>query len=353
MNQKRIDTISIDSKATVLFTLKRMDEIHRRLLLVFEDGRFINIVSLGDLQRAIISNHSLDYPICKILRKNTQLADEKDSFEEIKQKMLTYRTECMPVLDQNKNLVDVYFWEDVFSGDEIIEKKCLSLPVVIMAGGEGTRLRPLTNVIPKPLIPIGKKTIVEEIMDKFIDKGCSSFFLSVNYKAETIRHYFDQLNTKYNIEYVKEDAPLGTAGSLYLLKRKIKSTFFVSNCDIIINDDYAEIYNYHKKNKNELTVVAALKHYPIPYGTIETKEDGILESLIEKPEITYKINSGMYILEPHLLDLIPENKFYHITQLIQDIVSRNGRVGVFPVSEGSWVDIGDWNQYLLNYSAHQ
>ena len=215
-----------------------------------------------------------------------------------------------------------------------------------MAGGKGTRLKPLTNIIPKPLLPIGEKTILETIMDKFMDIGCSAFYLSVNYKADSIRHYFDTLErNNYTISYFKEDKPLGTIGSLFLLKRIINQTFFISNCDIIIEEDYSEIYKYHKANSNEITIVAALKHYPIPYGTIETGENGKLITLTEKPELTFKINSGMYILEPHLLLEIPNNSFYHITDLIEKVKKRKGQIGVFPVSEKSWKDIGNWSEY--------
>jgi NDP-sugar pyrophosphorylase family protein len=141
---------------------------------------------------------------------------------------------------------------------------------------------------------------------------------------------------------------MGTAGSLSMLKGKIKETFFVSNCDILIDQDYSEILEYHKENKNEITLVAALKHYPIPYGTVETGENGQLLELKEKPELVFKINSGMYILEPHLLHEVPDNQFFHITQLIENVKNRNGNVGVFPVSEKSWRDFGGWDEYLKN-----
>ena len=139
---------------------------------------------------------------------------------------------------------------------------------------------------------------------------------------------------------------MGTAGSLSLIKEKINNTFFINNCDIIIEQDYSEILDYHKKNNNEITIVAALKHISIPYGTLETGENGILLEISEKPEYTFKINSGMYVLEPQLINEIPENTFYHITDLIEKVRSRNGKVGVFPVSEKSWVDIGNWNEYI-------
>jgi NDP-sugar pyrophosphorylase family protein len=129
------------------------------------------------------------------------------------------------------------------------------------------------------------------------------------------------------------------------MKEHINTTFFVSNCDILIDQDYAEILKYHKESNNELTAVAAIKTYGIPYGTLEIGKDGLLKSLKEKPENTYYVNAGLYILEPQLLNEIPENEFFHITHLIEKIIQRNGRIGVFPVSEGAWMDIGDWNQY--------
>ncbi|MFC2096248.1 nucleotidyltransferase family protein [Bacteroidota bacterium] len=344
--KKKIEAISISVKSSILEALKQMDETYKRLLLVFNNDKFINVLSIGDIQRAIIKNVDLTFPIKDILRSNPRFSYQEEPSSIIKNRMLEYRTECMPVLNEKNELVDVLFWEDIFPAKEI-QKQIINLPVVIMAGGKGTRLKPITNIIPKALIPIGEKTILEEIMDRFLKYNCNEFYISVNYKAETIKHYFSQLtNSQYKIHYFQEDKPLGTAGSLSLIKDKIQTTFFVSNCDIIINDDYSEILKYHQENKNELTIVATLKHYPIPYGTIETEQNGNLKSLIEKPELTFKINSGMYILEPHLLNEIPENKFFHITELIENIKNRNGSVGVFPVSEGSWQDVGTWSEYF-------
>jgi dTDP-glucose pyrophosphorylase len=345
--QNKIHELKIQKSDSMIKALKQMDLIKKKLLLVFDSNNFVNILSIGDIQRAILNNLPLETSIKKILRVNTKIASAKDSFDSIKKTMYNYRIECMPVVDENNSLVDVYFWEDVFSPEIKLRTENLNLPIVIMAGGEGNRLKPLTNVIPKPLIPIGEKTVIEEIMDRFVDVGCDNFFLSVNYKAATIKHYFSQLQSNsYKIKYFQEEKPLGTVGSLFLIKDQIKTTFFISNCDIIINEDYSEILKYHRENKNELTIISALKHYPIPYGTLETKKNGVLAELKEKPELTFQINSGMYILEPHLMKEIPENKFFHITQLIENIQKRKGRVGVFPVSEGSWKDIGDWEEYL-------
>lgn len=346
-NKEKVKSISIQHDISLLEGLKTMDEQRRKLLLVFKADVFLNILTIGDIQRAIINNLSLNEPVEKVLRNDTIIMDSTATYEEIRSEMLRVRAECMPVLDKKKKLVNIYFWEDVFPSQKKRIVRDINLPVVIMAGGKGSRMKPLTNVIPKPLIPTGEKTIVENIMDRFKAIGCRNFHLSVNYKAEIIKYYFSNPeHQEYSISFVQEEKPLGTAGSLTLLKDKISSTFFISNCDILIEEDYGEIYNYHVKNKNEITVVAALIHYPIPYGTITTRKDGILEELNEKPELVFKINSGMYLLEPHLLKEIPENQFFHITELIDHVKRRNGKVGVFPVSSNSWKDIGEWDKYL-------
>lgn len=305
------------------------------------------MLSIGDIQRAIISNIPLDIAVSHIIRKNITIAHIDQSEKEIKELMLKYRMEFCPVIDYSGNMVRLIMWEELFQNEAPFSTEKFDLPIVIMAGGQGTRLKPLTNIIPKPLIPIGEKTFMEDIMDRFVKCGSNNFYVSVNYKADVIKHYFSTLrDSSYRINYFQENVPLGTAGSLTLMRDKIHTTFFVSNCDIIINEDYSQILKYHKENKNELTVVAALKNYPIAYGVLYTKENGLLDSIVEKPDLTFKINTGLYILEPNLLDEIPEGQFYHITSLIDKLRKENRRIGVFPVSEKSWIDVGNWNEYF-------
>jgi dTDP-glucose pyrophosphorylase len=345
--KEKIKAISINLDTSILEALKKMDNLRIKLLLILENGLFVSLVSIGDIQRAIIANISLNSPIQKILRPEVKVATIHDDIEKIKSYMRERRNEFMPILDDKKHIVDVIFWKDLFEDDLNKVHRNINLPVVIMAGGKGSRLKPLTNILPKPLIPIGEQTMLEDIMDRFVNCGCHNFFISVNYKADIIKHYLDSLNnSNYNISYFQENKPLGTAGSLHLLKGLITSTFFVSNCDIIIDEDYAEILSYHKDNQNEITVVAALKNYAIPYGTLETGEAGLLKSLQEKPDITFKINTGMYVLESHLINEIPESDFFHITYLIEKLLEENRKVGVFPVNEGSWLDVGNWQEYM-------
>lgn len=336
----------IERRTTLTAALKKMDQEKTKLLIVGTPQHFESLLSIGDLQRAIITNMDLSTQVSEILRSDIIVVSQNESMDNVKEKMLKIRAEFMPVINEQQEIVEVIFWDDLFQSKQIPKYPKINLPVVIMAGGLGTRLRPLTNVLPKPLIPIGEKTMLEEIFDRFAAHGCQRFYISVNYKAELIRYYMDQLRLPYELEYFTEDKPMGTAGSISLLKGKIHQTFFVSNCDILIDQDYSEILQYHKDNQNEITVVAALKHFPIAYGTIKTGENGKLLELVEKPELTFKINSGMYILEPHLIDQIPDDQFFHITYLIDQVMARGGRVGVFPVSEKSWKDVGGWKEYL-------
>jgi len=314
--QNKIKNISIDVKFSILQSMGKMDQEGVKSLLAFNNERFVGLLTIGDIQRAIIKNIDINTSFETIIDKNKVYAKENDDIEVIKNKMYSLRAECMPVVSEAGDLIDVYFWRDLFGIKRSHTRDKINLPVVIMAGGIGSRLRPLTNIIPKPLIPLNEKTILELIMDQFLDIGCSRFYMSVNYKFELLKYYIDNLETKYNVEFFKEEQPLGTIGSVSLLKHKINTPFFVSNCDIIIDQDYRDVYDYHIENKNVITIVAAVKSYKIPYGVVKTGDNGSLLSLSEKPEKTYMINTGVYILNPELINEIPENTFFHITQLI-------------------------------------
>lgn len=336
----------IGSSISLLDAMKLMDEVKVKMLFVFDDGHFQGIVTIGDIQRAIIRNVPMTNPISSILDGNKKYVRADEDIDEVRQKMLSLRAECMPVVDEQGELVNVYFWSDLFRHSESQHREKINLPVVIMAGGKGTRLKPLTNVIPKPLVPIGNKTILEEIMDQFEAIGCTKFYMSVNYKSDMMRFYIDQLEHAYDIDFFEEPKPLGTIGSVSLLKDKIKTPFFVSNCDILIDQDYRDVYEYHRDNHNDLTIVTAVKSFKIPYGVIETGAEGLMKELQEKPEHTYMINTGVYVLNPELIEEIPEGEFFHITHLMEKIKTRGGRVGCFPVSEHAWKDMGEWSEYL-------
>ncbi len=341
-----ISSLSVDCNDTLLTVIHKMDASEHRLLLVTQDGCYKGLVSIGDIQRAIIKGVALDSPIEPILRSNATVASIYDDMESVKEVMRERMIEFMPVIDDDGQIKDIIFWKDIFEGEMMTNRPKIDLPVVIMAGGKGTRLKPITNVIPKPLVPVGDKTILEVIMDQFEGIGCHKFYMSVNYKADMMKYYLSQLPHHYDIEFFMEDKPLGTIGSVSLLKGKITTPFFVSNCDSINEQDYRDVYDYHVSNHNDMTIVTMVKSFKIPYGVIETGEDGLMTALKEKPEQTYQVNTGVYILNPDLIAEIPKGEFFHITHLMEKVQKRGGRVGCFPVSEHSWKDMGEWPEYL-------
>ncbi len=342
----KIKNIVIPPSINLLSALKKMDEEHTKLLFVFEEGRFVSILTIGDIQRSIIRDGNLQGLVVNAIEPGKIYASIHDSQETIRKTMMEERATYMPILDDSGEIDDVLLWSDVFTTKVPEPRQKIDIPVVIMAGGKGTRLKPITNVIPKPLVPIGDKTILEVIMDQFEAIGCHKFYMSVNYKADMMKYYLSQLEHQYDIDFFMEDKPLGTIGSVSLLKGKINTPFFVSNCDSINEQDYRDVYDYHISNQNDMTIVTMVKSFKIPYGVIEIGKDGLMVDLKEKPEHSYFVNSGVYILNPDLINDIPEGQFFHITHLMEKVKSRGGRVGCFPVSENSWKDMGEWPEYL-------
>ena len=213
-----------------------------------------------------------------------------------------------------------------------------------MAGGQGTRLKPFTNIFPKPLIPIGKIPAVEHIIENFMKFGVKKVMLTLNYKKDLVKSYFKQ-NKFRKLTFIEEKKPLGTAGALKLAGKKITSDFFVSNCDTICKFNLSKFYDYHKKNKYDFTIVVASKHHEFPYGSCVIDKKGKLKKIIEKPSTQHLVNIGLYLLKPSVVKLIPANKYFDMDTLIKKIKEKKFSIGVFPVSEDSWIDVGEWSKY--------
>lgn len=338
---ERIKQILIRPEISVAQALKQMDVTGKRALFITDKkNKILGLISDGDIRRWILKNKSLNEKITKVMNKNPIILKAGYSKDEAKKLMLSEGVDCIPVVDENKSVVSVAWWLDLFDNKfEKVNKK-IDIPLVIMAGGEGTRLYPFTNILPKPLIPIGEKPIIELIIDRFRQYGCNDFYLSMNYKSNLIEAYLNDLKPEYNIHYIREEKPLGTAGGLYLLKNKINTDFFVTNCDILIDADYHDILKFHKDNKNKITVVVSMKHFTIPYGICKINEGGILKSIQEKPEYVFMVNTGLYLIDRDMLNNIPSNILYNMTDLISDCMKKGGKAGVYPISEKCWVDIG-------------
>ncbi|MGB1032406.1 MAG: nucleotidyltransferase family protein [Flavobacteriales bacterium] len=334
------------SPETLLFdVLKIMDKEDVKLLMIREEKQFVSIVSIGDVQRAILQNIDLQSQVKGILRTNITVAHVSDQIDSWKKIILEKRLEYLPFINDDREIVDVVFWKDLTTEVREASNKLKDIPVVIMAGGQGSRLRPITNIIPKALVPLGEKPIIQLIIERFISFGCRTFFISVNYKGEMIEDYLNKQGLDCEFHFYSEDQPMGTSGSLSLIKDYIKGSFFVSNCDILIDQDFAEVFDYHKQYNNTMTAIAAMKHFQIHYGIMEVKENGHLSAIQEKPSYHFRVNAGVYVMEPEVFNFIPENEFHNINVLMEDLMEKDKNIGVFPVTEGAWMDIGVWSEY--------
>ena len=220
----------------------------------------------------------------------------------------------------------------------------IDVPVVIMAGGKGMRLQPYTNILPKPLIPIGEKTITEHIIDRFENAGCNKFSMIVNYKKELIKTYFKESDNQYQIKWFDEEKPLGTGGGLSLLKKHIDKTFFFTSCDTLLLADYESILRFHKDNQNTITMICAWKNITLPYGIVEMGSNGIIEKMQEKPEMSFLTNTSIYIVEPDVIEDIPEEVSMTFPEIIQREIEKGCKAAAYPVSESEWLDMGQLSE---------
>ena len=249
-----INNFVITKNKTIKEAMKLIElNLHKCLVVVDKNNKLLGTLSDGDIRNALLKNYNLDDKINNIYNNNSKFILKKDlSEEKLKNLFLKRNFDIIPIVQNNRKVIDVTYWSKVFNSKQKINKVSnfkLNVLVVIMAGGEGTRMKPFTKVLPKPLIPINDKPVIEHIMDKFRMQGISNFIFTTNHKAEIIKAYLKELKSKNKIRFINEKTPLGTAGSLKVLQNKINNSFFVINCDTIINIDYKDLYDFHKKKK--------------------------------------------------------------------------------------------------------
>lgn len=330
-----IDELIISEDITVLESMQKLNFAGRQILFIAPELKLKGVITDADIRRHILKNGELTANV-------TAVANYKPKFLNISQKneaadyMTKNSISCVPLLDSTGTIVEVCFVDEVC----VAAKKTLDIPVVIMAGGLGTRLYPYTKILPKPLIPVGEKPIAEHIIDHFTAFGCDKFYMIINHKKNMIKAYFNELAKDYVLDFVEEETFLGTGGGLGLLKSNISSTFFLTNCDVIIEADYNDIYNFHNKNKNVITVVCAFKHVTIPYGVFSLNDAGEIASITEKPTMNFLTNTGMYVVDKKVVEELEENKAISFPDIIEKYRANGEKVGVYPVSENSWMDMG-------------
>ncbi len=347
--------LQVDEKNTVKDAMKRMDQTGLKILFVVNsENRFLGTITDGDFRRWLLSGKSLNDKTGTLCNKNPVKFPENYRIEEIKKAMVEKRLESVPIVNDRLQIVDALFWEDIFGEKYEPPKGRLGIPLAIMAGGKGTRFSTVTKILPKALIPYGEKPVIEAIMDNFAEFGCDSFYLLLGYKGAMVMSYFENSESKYVPTYFSEKEPRGTAGALrFLLGAPLSGSFFVTNCDTIIKADYADILDFHEKTNYEVTVVSAMRHFVIPSGVMEMSEEGSLEMIKEKPEYDFLVNTGMYLIKKEILTLIPEGGEFHFTDLLKKAQSSHKKIGIYPISEKSWIDIGQpglWEESDTNLS---
>lgn len=326
--------------------MRRLDEAGERIqFIVDDDGRIVGSLTDGDIRRWILAGKSLTEPVHLVANPNPVMARESDDPEAVLDMMREGSIDCVPIVDDARRVTGLSFLREMAGAPHRPIKHPISLPVVIMAGGKGQRLAPFTLILPKALIPVGDKPVIAIIIERFRQHGIGEFYLSVNEKAKMIRAYFEDAELDCAVRYLQEEDFLGTAGSLSLLPPTVQGPLFVTNCDVLIQADYSEIYDFHVQHGNDITIVASLKHYRIPYGVCEIASGGALQAIREKPVYDLLVNTGMYVLESKLLELIPRGQKFDFTHLIDAARGAGATVRVFPVSERSWIDTGEWEEY--------
>lgn len=326
---------------TIRDVMTKIAQNTRSIVFICENGRLLATVTDGDIRRYILDGGALEDCVSRAAHYKPIYAYEEDKYkaEAIMKKEVIM---ALPIVDHDLKIVDIVFLNKFKNVPS--EAVQLNIPVVIMAGGKGTRLKPFTDILPKPLIPLEEKTITEHIMNRFEEYGCSRFYMIVNYKRNFIKSYFSDNDTKYDLHFIDEDEYLGTAGGLKLLQGKLNGNFFMSNCDILIEADYQDILEYHLRKECIITMVCARKKYQIPYGTVEEDGTGYVKTMQEKPGLIYNVNTGLYVISDKFLDKIADHTHADMTDLITRCIEENEKVGIYLIDEDQWLDVGQMQE---------
>jgi len=334
----------VNPETSIREAVTKMDKGGEGFLAICQGEKLVAILTDGDFRRAVLTGVDLSNFVLTISNQKFVFLDttDKDKIDEVFEKIPINH---LPIILEGKLERIVFrhaFYEGSVKSERLFAPAFRDSPVVIMAGGKGTRLKPYTNILPKPLVPVGSKSLVEHILEKFRVYGCSNFYLTLNHKAAIIRAYIEQLpHWRDCVKFVEEEKPLGTAGALHLLKGKLSRSFFLTNCDTLLLADYGTVYKFHISNNHSITIVGAVMNHKVPYGVCEVDKNGGLIQFKEKPETDYIVNTGFYLIEPNVLDLLEPGEVCGMNTLIHKAQESGLTIGVFPVMSHQWKDFGD------------
>lgn len=346
-----LDLYTIRETSSIQSAMYKLEKNKDKCLAVINNSRkLIGTLTDGDVRRALINGVDFSQSIKKIFNKKPFYIKEEKRNKFLKNipKKIFLDYKIIPVINRNKKLSDIISQNslEITNNKNTISKIFENqITVVIMAGGEGKRLLPHTAIIPKPLIPYKGKSMIEHIIEHFKNCFFSKFIITLNYKSKLMEAYFSDEKFKSNIKFLKETKPLGTAGSLKKINTKKIKHFFVVNCDSLIKCDYNSIVNYHFENKYDFTIVASKKTEIFNYGSCEINKKGNLLKIREKPQSTHLANTGFYFLNSKVLRLIKKNESIDMNDLIERLIKKKFKIGVFPIQETDWLDLGTWNRF--------
>ncbi|WP_457746346.1 nucleotidyltransferase family protein [Sulfurimonas sp.] len=335
----KFQEILLQKDATIKEALGVIDKGAMRIAIVLDKSeKVVGTLTDGDIRRGLLNGLSLDSSIENLYFKEPTLANINDSKELIVQKAIRKQIYQIPIVDDEGKLVKI---EEL---SNLLKTNAKTNRVILMAGGLGTRLRPLTQDIPKPLLKVGNKPILETIIENFAKYGFVNITISVNYKADMIKEYFgDGGALGVNIDYVEETKRLGTAGALSLIKERPQEPFFVMNADLLTNVNFEHLLDFHMMEHSVATMCVREYDYQVPYGVIETNGSRIV-SIEEKPVHKFFVNAGIYTLSPQVFEYIPKNEFYDMPTLFEDIINDKLESISFPIHE-YWLDIGRMSDF--------
>lgn len=331
--------VVIQPETTILQAMKIIDATTMQFAAVVDKHMYLlGTVTDGDIRRGILKGLPLESAIRKVMNPSPFCEQDGKKTTYYKKRMRERKLKQLPVISSDRILQRILFSDEL----ELAIKK--DNQVILMVGGLGTRLRPLTETVPKPMLIVGNKPIVETIIESFKSYGFTNFVLSVNYKKEMIMDYFqDGSHLGVNIKYIEETKRLGTAGALSLLTNKPTEPFFVMNGDLLTKINFEQLLDFHNETESTATMCVREYEYQIPYGVIETDDHQLL-SIVEKPVHKSFVNAGIYVLNPTALRQVPNGEFYDMPELYKKLMNEQQKVSAFPLRE-YWLDIGRMDDY--------